>query len=52
MDLIFNCETGEGSSGCYTLYHLTKRGIKTLLLDRFKLTTGTTWHTWLDYFGV
>ncbi|XP_031636149.1 sarcosine dehydrogenase, mitochondrial-like, partial [Contarinia nasturtii] len=36
---------GGGSLGCYTLYHLAKRGVKTLLLERSKVTSGTTWHT-------
>lgn len=36
---------GGGSAGCHTLYHLAKRGIKGVLLERAKLTAGTTWHT-------
>lgn len=36
---------GGGSAGCHTLYHLVKRGVKTVLLERAKLTAGTTWHT-------
>ncbi|XP_013113750.2 sarcosine dehydrogenase, mitochondrial [Stomoxys calcitrans] len=36
---------GGGSAGCHTLYHLAKRGIKAVLLERAKLTAGTTWHT-------
>lgn len=36
---------GGGSAGCHTLYHLAKRGVKTVLLERCKLTAGTTWHT-------
>lgn len=36
---------GGGSAGCYTLYHLAKRGVAAVLLERAKLTSGTTWHT-------
>ncbi|XP_055319034.1 sarcosine dehydrogenase, mitochondrial-like [Sitodiplosis mosellana] len=36
---------GGGSAGCHTLYHLAKRGVKAVLLERCKLTAGTTWHT-------
>lgn len=36
---------GGGSAGCHTLYHLAKRGVKTILLERCQLTAGTTWHT-------
>ncbi|XP_076284985.1 E3 ubiquitin-protein ligase HERC2 isoform X2 [Lasioglossum baleicum] len=36
---------GGGSAGCNTLYHLGKSGIKAVLLDKSKLTSGTTWHT-------
>lgn len=36
---------GGGSAGCHALYHLAKRGIKAVLLERAKLTAGTTWHT-------
>lgn len=36
---------GGGSAGCHTLYHLAKRGVKGVLLERSKLTAGTTWHT-------
>lgn len=36
---------GGGSAGCHTLYHLAKRGVKAVLLERSKLTAGTTWHT-------
>lgn len=39
------CCLGGGSAGCYTLYNLAKRGVKAILLERFKLTAGTTWHT-------
>lgn len=38
-------ELGGGSAGCYTLYHLAKRGVSCVLLERFKLTSGTTWHS-------
>lgn len=36
---------GGGSQGCNTLYQLSKRGCKAVLLERNKLTAGTTWHT-------
>ncbi|PSN29571.1 hypothetical protein C0J52_25788 [Blattella germanica] len=36
---------GGGTAGCHTLYQLTKRGIKAVLLERAKLISGTTWHT-------
>lgn len=36
---------GGGSQGCHTLYQLTKRGVKAVLLERARLTSGTTWHT-------
>nr|CAG4651589.1 EOG090X014D [Triops cancriformis] len=37
---------GGGSIGCNTLYHLTKLGVKNaVLLEKDKLTAGTTWHT-------
>lgn len=36
---------GGGIVGCNTLYQLSKRGIKTVLLERSKITSGTTWHT-------
>lgn len=39
------CFKGGGSAGCHTLYHLAKRGVKVLLVERCKLTAGTTWHT-------
>jgi 4-methylaminobutanoate oxidase (formaldehyde-forming) len=36
---------GGGIIGCSTAYHLTKMGVKNvLLLERKKLTSGTTWH--------
>lgn len=31
--------------GCNTLYQLSKRGVKAVLLERNKITSGTTWHT-------
>ncbi|XP_048481965.1 sarcosine dehydrogenase, mitochondrial [Plutella xylostella] len=36
---------GGGIAGCNTLYQLTKRGVSAVLLERGKLTSGTTWHT-------
>lgn len=37
---------GGGSIGCNTLYHLTKLGVKNVvLIERNRLTSGTTWHT-------
>nr|CAD7449091.1 unnamed protein product [Timema bartmani] len=36
---------GGGSAGCNALYQLSKRGVKAVLLERSKLTAGTTWHT-------
>lgn len=36
---------GGGSAGCNTLYQLAKRGVKAVLLERSRLTSGTTWHT-------
>ncbi|KAF7275410.1 hypothetical protein GWI33_011779 [Rhynchophorus ferrugineus] len=36
---------GGGITGCSTYYQLTKRGIKPVLLERHKITSGTTWHT-------
>ncbi|KAG1680638.1 Sarcosine dehydrogenase, mitochondrial [Nymphon striatum] len=37
---------GGGSIGCNTLYHLTKLGVNNVvLLEKNKLTSGTTWHT-------
>ncbi|XP_014608110.1 PREDICTED: sarcosine dehydrogenase, mitochondrial isoform X1 [Polistes canadensis] len=36
---------GGGSAGCHALYHLAKRGINAILLEKSKLTSGTTWHT-------
>lgn len=37
---------GGGSLGCQTLYHLAKMGVASaVLLERDRLTSGTTWHT-------
>ncbi|CAH0561302.1 unnamed protein product [Brassicogethes aeneus] len=36
---------GGGVIGCSTLYHLSKRGVNAVLLEKNKLTSGTTWHT-------
>uniref|UniRef100_W5KGU2 Sarcosine dehydrogenase, mitochondrial n=1 Tax=Astyanax mexicanus TaxID=7994 RepID=W5KGU2_ASTMX len=37
---------GGGSLGCQTLYHLCKMGMtNVVLLERDRLTAGTTWHT-------
>ncbi|KAL0275940.1 UNVERIFIED_CONTAM: hypothetical protein PYX00_003646 [Menopon gallinae] len=36
---------GGGTIGCSTLYQLAKRGVQAILLERNKLTCGTTWHT-------
>ncbi|XP_052753764.1 sarcosine dehydrogenase, mitochondrial [Galleria mellonella] len=36
---------GGGIAGCNTLYQLTKRGVNAILLERSKITSGTTWHT-------
>ncbi|XP_013144694.1 PREDICTED: sarcosine dehydrogenase, mitochondrial [Papilio polytes] len=36
---------GGGIAGCNTLYQLTKRGVSAVLLERAKITSGTTWHT-------
>ncbi|XP_006863775.1 PREDICTED: sarcosine dehydrogenase, mitochondrial [Chrysochloris asiatica] len=37
---------GGGSLGCQTLYHLAKLGVSSpVLLERDRLTSGTTWHT-------
>ena len=37
---------GGGIMGCSTAYHLTKNGCKdVILLERAKLTSGTTWHS-------
>lgn len=37
---------GGGSLGCQTTYHLAKMGMtNVVLLERDRLTAGTTWHT-------
>ncbi|XP_017887261.1 sarcosine dehydrogenase, mitochondrial [Ceratina calcarata] len=36
---------GGGNAGCNALYHLAKRGVNAVLLEKSKLTSGTTWHT-------
>ncbi|XP_064027219.1 sarcosine dehydrogenase, mitochondrial isoform X3 [Pogoniulus pusillus] len=37
---------GGGSLGCQTTYHLAKQGVtNVVLLERDRLTSGTTWHT-------
>lgn len=36
---------GGGVIGCSVLYHLCKRGINAILLEKHKLTSGTTWHS-------
>ncbi|MGR3913724.1 MAG: FAD-dependent oxidoreductase [Gammaproteobacteria bacterium] len=36
---------GGGVIGCSTLYHLAKSGVDAVLLERHKLTSGTTWHS-------
>ncbi len=37
---------GGGAMGCSTLYHLAERGVgDAILLERTKLTSGTTWHS-------
>lgn len=37
---------GGGSMGCQTVYHLAKIGVtNVVLLERDRLTSGTTWHT-------
>ncbi len=36
---------GGGVMGCSTLYHLAQMGVTdAILLERNKLTSGTTWH--------
>lgn len=37
--------SGGGVIGCSVLYHLCKRGINAILLEKHKLTSGTTWHS-------
>lgn len=36
---------GGGTIGCNVFYALSKRGIKAVLLEQAKVTSGTTWHT-------
>ncbi|XP_014291636.1 sarcosine dehydrogenase, mitochondrial [Halyomorpha halys] len=36
---------GGGSAGCNTLYQLSKRGVKAVLLEKAKVTAGETWHS-------
>ncbi|XP_047514356.1 sarcosine dehydrogenase, mitochondrial [Pieris napi] len=36
---------GGGVAGCNILYQLSKRGVNAVLLERAKITSGTTWHT-------
>ncbi|XP_014248912.1 sarcosine dehydrogenase, mitochondrial [Cimex lectularius] len=36
---------GGGSAGCNTLYQLSKRGLKAVLLERAQVTAGETWHS-------
>eukprot|EP00928_Gymnodinium_smaydae_P078300 TRINITY_DN6213_c0_g3_i3.p1 TRINITY_DN6213_c0_g3~~TRINITY_DN6213_c0_g3_i3.p1 ORF type:complete len:952 (+),score=137.14 TRINITY_DN6213_c0_g3_i3:102-2858(+) len=36
---------GGGSIGTSALYHLKKRGVNAVLLERHQLTAGTTWHS-------
>ncbi|MEM6422325.1 MAG: FAD-dependent oxidoreductase, partial [Pseudomonadota bacterium] len=37
---------GGGIMGCSTLYHLAEMGVgDAILLERNKLTSGTTWHS-------
>ncbi|MBI1868233.1 MAG: FAD-dependent oxidoreductase [Methylocystis sp.] len=35
---------GGGIVGCSVAYHLAKRGMETLLIERHQLTSGSTWH--------
>jgi sarcosine dehydrogenase len=35
---------GGGIVGCSVAYHLAKRGVETLLLERHQLSSGSTWH--------
>ncbi len=35
---------GGGIMGCSTAYHLAKMGVESVLLERKKLTSGTTFH--------
>ncbi|XP_034934422.1 sarcosine dehydrogenase, mitochondrial [Chelonus insularis] len=36
---------GGGSAGCNALYYLAKQGTNAILLEKSKLSAGTTWHT-------
>ncbi|KAF5294010.1 hypothetical protein FQA39_LY13564 [Lamprigera yunnana] len=36
---------GGGNLGCNLLYQLSLRGVNTVLLERNKITSGTTWHS-------
>ncbi|XP_015606904.1 sarcosine dehydrogenase, mitochondrial [Cephus cinctus] len=36
---------GGGTAGCNALYSLAKNGVRAVLLERSKLSSGTTWHT-------
>jgi len=35
---------GGGIIGCSVAYHLAKRGVETLVIERDRLTSGSTWH--------
>jgi sarcosine dehydrogenase len=37
--------SGGGSAGCHTLYQLAKRGVKAVLLEQGKISSGTTWQS-------
>ena len=39
-----NIIVGGGIVGCSTAYHLAKRGLDVLLLERHQFTSGSTWH--------
>lgn len=44
---------GGGSLGCQTTYHLAKLGVTSVvLLERDRLTSGTTWHTAGEQLGL
>lgn len=43
--LLISIFIGGGVAGCNTLYQLSKRGVNAILLERAKITCGTTWHT-------
>ncbi|CAG9819893.1 unnamed protein product [Phaedon cochleariae] len=36
---------GGGVIGCSTFYHLCKKGVNAILLEKNKVTSGTTWHS-------